>query len=1310
MGLTQRDSQEVVREVAARLVADYSAESMVAALHAACSAPGGVHRLPSLTALWAAALVAPPTGDRVAGPVDVERWVARLRNAVPSFERSEDWIPLDPAAEVRVFHRGGLWPVHPGLLERPLELIALLERWAKAADAQAVERFGFGFADLVEVGLRIIATERREVVPVWDGRQAVSPEEPVSIGEGEIEAMRELLDRWRRTETVDGFPSVLLEVTGGVAHDDDDPGRLERLGRALEFATVDLREAAETARPALDRIDRIGGLAVRSGDGVVPVPASLVLDGLAGLSVRLLGRFAPGGSDEEAGKGIVETLEREGERVLRNSLENLLAHVLPVTLESDDARYWVVCPSARHVVLVAVVAGLSVKEGARAVKRARKVLSRAALGAMMRCVGEPPPHFVLPSALSIPVDPSLFGGSGCVARDATVTRVVLVDGACGEYMRRHHGQVVLSVDEWRFLTAQIRVPEELWSFLEELSQLPGLNHVAAFDLRDLWAVFHKRGVLEGGGVKQRYGFIPPQDLYAEWSTAQILSRVEEMLRGWGMGGVGAWPAYAVDEDGAVALWSLALHGRAVANPAAGFAVATVDSDRRVDHYFADLLVENIHATLRTLAQTGDVADGRDHSDEGWSAWRDAGAGRPVLIELLGAELDEERAPVRLAVLDGGDRIVLEYDETRLRYLSCARMHYWLGAALADAVLAMRCMPSSPSEVGQQVMDFRELAHEHPEAAVAREVFLQSWLAVAPSLRVFHFQGLSARPATVFGAAHLTEQGRNRAGRSIAGEVVRRKIPAQSATGVQATALLAEICQAAVGALRRELAGFDGKTALLSAAEEVERIWEVRTRDEPERAMREGLSARDHAREEIDAALTARAGDFLLETLLHDAPTGTRRLDHRDWISLIHLAAECIHLSTHLNAAQCGLLQVSLHVQADGLVRLGYGDTLMDLPLHQEHRATANARWIASMIEERALDAEPGEDNPFRSMRAFLEHTAQHPENRGDERGAGLMLAVDDALIAEMGTSLDAINALLATAAAWPVPGDPFALTATVPREELVTSAAVWSALPADRIETALALLTLTKELLATEGIKYWSLEGRNARLGLRPIIALDDRRNVMILPRRAVGARRVLANYHADCRLPWPSSTLPKPVHEALRTWRKARERDFETEVDHLFRDHGIACRRPALLPRKAIKAGLEIAGEIDLLAADPSRRIMWVVEAKDQHIPFDPYQLASEVVDFHGLPQTSTLAVTALQARPPEKAFVGKLLTKTEQVRDQLAAALRVLGLASEDVDGWTVLPLIVTSRPCAAAAVARPRVTFATTTDLDTVLRNPH
>ena len=214
---------------------------------------------------------------------------------------------------------------------------------------------------------------------------------------------------------------------------------------------------------------------------------------------------------------------------------------------------------------------------------------------------------------------------------------------------------------------------------------------------------------------------------------------------------------------------------------------------------------------------------------------------------------------------------------------------------------------------------------------------------------------------------------------------------------------------------------------------------------------------------------------------------------------------------------------------------------------------------------------------------------------------------------------------------------------------------------------------------------------------------------IMILPRRAAAARGVYANYLSDSRLPWTGNTVPDDLKRALSAWRQASNHDFEIEIDEIFCRNGFRHRRLNLQPAKARKQGLDIAGEIDMLAADPSRRIIWVVEAKNPQVPFDPSQLVHEVVDFHGVPDRLRSRIASRQAKSPEKSYVGKLLTKTDQIRAQIPTSLALLGLGDELFEGWRVEPIIVTPTVSIAAAVRNPGVTFITAADFPAFLLDP-
>jgi hypothetical protein len=1301
-----------VRRVTDRALADFETTSVAAVLHAACSSAGTIHRLPSSAALWVAFWSNRPIGHRVADPEDLGRWVWRLRQAMPSYSEVEDWVPLDPRRQVRVRHRGRLWRLHPGLLEQPGELFAILARRDHAVEQEALDRFGFTIGDLAEVALRIIDAEFRFGADLSVARPQ-DAETPPLLGVAEVHAASALLTAWQKSHAQPGLPEVLKQSAPSARPDPDEERREARLAAALEFATTDVNDIV----PAPSRSSHlVPVLAVRAHGLTVPVPAGLILGGLDETCQRFVNLLLAQdenrpGPDRDA---IIKRMVQASESILLQSVENLLAHCLAITLQPSGERCWLLCPSARHVIAISVVGGFSGPDTEHAVQRGRREVRKVLPRKRMRVEVQGRPSRVAPEAKHFPFDADAFGDAGGrLDADAVITRIVLVDGPIRQRRPTRQRTAVLTIDEWRYLTQQTSDAEELWAFLEELTLLPGVENLDAFAVRDVWAAFSEKGLLNPGADVVPV-VIGPRDLDEDWQRAASLDPVGEMLFGWGMGGIDRWPSASIRKDKAVTLWSLTLFGLVLASPINRFAVAVFDADRSTDHAYAEVLTNAVFATLESLSQraapatSGAVGPEAVKFEAGRAAWAARGDGA-VLVELRGASSSPDIVPARLIALFGGNRIIVAYDEAQLQFLPPHDVHTWMGGAVADGLFAMTVVASElPSEEG--VQNREELALRHPEASEARAAFLDAWGALAPSFRVTKFNGISARPTNVYSGAQLTEPGEKRADRLIAREIRRSKIQPQSVEGPAAVELLAQICTAALGALHRELKAFDGAFALHTAADEAERFWEVRSLNERERAARFATAVEDDGGLAVRDGMATRAGDLLLESLLKESPKGRASLDHRDWSRLLHLAAANIDLSTKLSAARCGMMNLRLRVLPNGVFHLGWDDALMDIPQHQAERASANSRVMVSLMEDSLQPQGPGADEPFHSLRAMLEQESQRALTSRDAGRARLMIAVDDAMIASLGLNLDAVTAVLATAAAWPVPGDPESLAAIVTSDDLTASTAEWSGIKSDYVRAAIERLTLAPALLEAEGLRYWSMEDRDARLTIRPLIQIIDdptgSAKIMILPRRAAAARGVYANYLSDARLPWIGKTVPDDLQRALSAWRQASNHDFEVEIDEIFRRNGFRHRCLNLQPIKARKKGLGIVGEIDMLAADRSRRIIWVVEAKNPQVPFDPSQLVHEVVDFHGVPDRLRSRITSRQAKSPEKSYVGKLLTKTDQIRAQIPSSLALLGLDDESFEGWRVEPIIVTPTASVAAAVHHPRVSFTTAAGLEALL----
>ena len=219
-----------VRRVTDRALADFEATSVAAVLHAACSSAGTIHRLPSIAGLWVAFWSNQPTGHRVADPEALGRWVWRLRQAMPSYSEVEDWVPLDPRLQVRVRHRGRLWRLHPGLLEQPGELLAILARRDHAVEQEALDQFGFTVGDLVEVALRIIDAEFRFGTDLSVTRPE-DAETPPLLGNAEVHAASALLTAWQTSQAQPGLPAVLKQSAPSAPPNPEEARREARLVR-----------------------------------------------------------------------------------------------------------------------------------------------------------------------------------------------------------------------------------------------------------------------------------------------------------------------------------------------------------------------------------------------------------------------------------------------------------------------------------------------------------------------------------------------------------------------------------------------------------------------------------------------------------------------------------------------------------------------------------------------------------------------------------------------------------------------------------------------------------------------------------------------------------------------------------------------------------------------------------------------------------------------------------------------------------------------------------------------------------------------
>ena len=208
-----------------------------------------------------------------------------------------------------------------------------------------------------------------------------------------------------------------------------------------------------------------------------------------------------------------------------------------------------------------------------------------------------------------------------------------------------------------------------------------------------------------------------------------------------------------------------------------------------------------------------------------------------------------------------------------------------------------------------------------------------------------------------------------------------------------------------------------------------------------------------------------------------------------------------------------------------------------------------------------------------------------------------------------------------------------------------------------------------------------------------------------LLPRCAHRTQYLLLTYLNDQQLPWPDASLPAPVREAVKAWHKLAEDHLETELVTAATEAGLASKAN-LKETKARSVGLALRGEIDLLAADPVRHRIWIIEAKHLRQAFSPLETGARIADFHGQAALATgpgihkyRQFRSRNFRP----YVQRVLSNTRAVLQSTDAAIRLMRRAesAQDLttgvrDDWEVIPLLVTTHIDVSAFVTDPQVTF--------------
>ncbi|MFI8093954.1 hypothetical protein ACIF9R_37570 [Streptomyces sp. NPDC086080] len=1198
-----------------RALAPYSTDSLIVLLQAALASPDCQRLHDHLLLMFTRVLRTPRRPGVSVGAEDLPVLVKAVLDAAPGRGVLTGRHPSNLRACVR--HRlanEGLL-VHPGQLAHPLLVLRSLQLTAHATDEPLRAAAGFGVADILELALRLTDRALTALTPAW-------PDPITGESDGQVACHLTPAEVEAATFIATADPADLLPVCQ----------HPERANRALDWLTRPIKALPLRYHPDTPLLGP--ALAVTAHGRRLPVPAGAATDAIAPAVARLLDKLPPDKLPVAEERLQEATVARLAQLL---GLDHIPARPDPVCrLSSPTHRYDIAVVSA----ITTGTLGPRVEEG------------RAALA-------ETPPGR---GRLVVYGGPRLLGPE--LINDTAFLHVEEV----AEILHQCAGDVTL-----------------LALFVLDLTEHPGARAVAYDDALDAWSQWHREATLLLPGPDRQGGTAYAADHDEVWERAAAHAETDLLLSGAGLPSVRDFQrARRTPSDlGCASTYTDLEHHSAdgsllIRTATVPPIVIVAVPSRRPSSLLDVSAMANLADSLRTTLTTLDPV----------TAHATLPNGAPLIVEVT---VSDEPHQLPADALDGvddvdvGERLLLRAgaDPTAAR-IGIVVDPLLLAAFAGDGHKGHRILGRLVHELITQVRTGRGGG-----PGTDADAFTTAWNTAHPLLRltgITTFWPATAPAYTLPRTPHLHA----RVLRTAAAALRRARVPVGSWHGADACrpgGPAEQLLHVLEKALADQISGHE--PALLSElARHLNAAWSHRTRTLAETAA--NLAApwasnwtAEAGRRYEDAATATSALQLLLQQALVTAPTGAQPVDVLAVAELVALAELVLDAGITAVAAARRLHDVSLTIDPSGLFSL----TTDPCTATEEAQDTAGAplgfdadayhRARQQRMIDAAVNAEPAPLDPA----AILAHTAARAPSdfAAATLPAGSQLAHADRLLIEhWGCSLDAIGAVLATAADWLTSDSGIAMVTT---ETLINESATWSRLPTDHLHAAVDHLRLHPGNAAGTGEHSYTEVERRTRPLTHPLIT--DGEELLVLPWLAHASREAYAAYLDEGRLPHPG--LPTPVGQALSRHRQQLDQRLEQDV----RDAARAVQLPhrfRLLERTAAALGVPgLAGEIDLLVADPDRGRLWVIEAKNP-----TGAVASHAVQQH---------IKKFTAR-----YRDKLLAKAATVAAHASRAAVACGIDGERP--WRVLPLMVTRTIEPAAFLADPRVPYTTADHLAAVL----
>lgn len=1089
-----------------------STASLIPLLDAASVSPTAAHRGPSIALLFHAVVRRHTTGTRVVQAEMLPELLAQARASYP-ITSLEDFQPYDPRSEVLVRWGPDLFRLIPGSLERPTAMVNQHVRLASAIDRALVPLLGFGLFDAGEVILRRLDAVANALAPHWpDGSAAGVDAEPF-VSEAEVAA------------------ASSVRSVGEVVRACTNPHRAQ--AAASRFTVPAKSLACDPSHPVATFGNAI---AAGLGAGTVPLPAGILIEALPGIGSELA--------------RLASSHRAELDEVFAGTVGNHLGwlfqgsghHIAgPIRAGSGSPIHSLITFNDRQILALDLAAGLTAAAIQARLDEGGPALAQIQPGEEVR---NPAASWRLPP-------------------DAQIVRLQVIAGPMHAIPLEASGPTMSVEDlEWIVYSAQ-RSREDLWYFVRDLENPPGVGRMFAWDLIDRWEVWKPQRSFYRGGVLITSMMFAPHAAVAEWRDAADAAPAERALHGLGLPPVRSWPIVAID------------HRR-----------GTEVGDMRTDRVY-QVLPWSVPVAVAKVDPSGPS----EHFSTLWSlavgiAWKLEHSADAFLTAALTSGLTSLRIEFEYQTRDTGPPLTTEhFGDGVLTIVWDDRLQQ----SLAENSFAVETL------CGQLV--------SQAFADAARADFVAAWEAAPPGVRIDGFsvrQQVQRLPEPLEVHKAIRSDVLRQLGEYLGAEQVEPSL----LDGAEATKFESRtVFPWLVKQFHRSIAHLRADDLLVFALRQLECSSHQRFMLDKHLSWERGfpVQGEDDAVERRERiARATRVISFIIEEVLARPPAGEVIVGDFTWIEALSIAELCIESCFRSDAIHFQLTRTAVEISDLYEVNVVSSDdsTDVDVTAYNKVRSVHMLPSAVPIATDQHIDEEDVGAQEPRPVVDLMPELGQ----------------IDAAMRASLGFGIDAITGVLNVATQYNASPDAPA-SATTPDvfvQECVNLAV--GATP-DEFAAALDWLTLRGKDLAADVIPHWETERRAKRITTSPFVEATGA--LWVLPWTAESTLRIVANYLGDGRLPWPDTALPQEVRMALDQYRQGRNREVEKDCVAALSARSFLVRG-AIKPEKAHHYGIaSLAGEIDALCIDPARSRIWVIEAKDPYTPYSARQIRRLVNDF---------------------------------------------------------------------------------------------